>query len=75
MLHSHSPPTVSAADDRPMTQPPGSNAPVAKKYPALVRIPANAASGHNTGVIAQLHFYLDDIFPNTLGKPIFGGRL
>lgn len=37
-------------------------------------IPANSRSGHNTGVIAQLHFYLDDIFPNTLGKPIFGGR-
>jgi hypothetical protein len=38
-------------------------------------IPANSRSGRNTGVIAQLHFYLDDIFPNTLGRPIFGGRL
>ena len=37
-------------------------------------IPANSRTGRNTGVIAQLHFYLDDIFPNTLGKPIFGGR-
>jgi hypothetical protein len=24
------------------------------------------------GVLAQIHFYLDDIFPNSLGKPIFG---
>lgn len=24
-----------------------------------------------TGVIAELHFFLDDIFPNTLGKPLF----
>jgi hypothetical protein len=35
-------------------------------------IPINRASGSHTGVIAQLHFYLDDIFPNSLGKPIFG---
>jgi hypothetical protein len=24
------------------------------------------------GVIAQLHFYLDDIDPRGIGKPIFG---
>jgi hypothetical protein len=24
------------------------------------------------GAIAQVHFFLDDIFPNSLGKPIFG---
>jgi hypothetical protein len=35
-------------------------------------IPANARSGHNVGAIVQLHFYLDDIFPTTIGKPIFG---
>jgi hypothetical protein len=23
------------------------------------------------GVIGQLHFYLDDLFPTTIGKPIF----
>jgi hypothetical protein len=34
-------------------------------------IPANKAAGTNVGVIAQLHFFFDDIFPNTLGKPIF----
>lgn len=34
-------------------------------------IPVNAASGHNVGVIAELHFFLDDIFPNSIGKPIF----
>ena len=28
----------------------------------------------NIGVIAQLHFYIDDLFPNTLGTPIFGGK-
>jgi len=37
-------------------------------------IPANHASGNELGVIAQLHFYLDDIFPNTLGKPLFAGE-
>lgn len=34
-------------------------------------IPVNAASGHNVGVIAELHLFLDDIFPNTIGRPIF----
>ena len=37
-------------------------------------IPANKASGGNIGVIAQLHFYMDDLFPHTLGTPIFGGN-
>jgi hypothetical protein len=35
-------------------------------------IPATAASGKNVGVIAQVHFYLDDIFPDTIGRPLFG---
>jgi len=37
-------------------------------------IPANRASGNAVGVIAQLHFYIDDIFPHSLGRPIFGGK-
>jgi hypothetical protein len=37
-------------------------------------IPANPRTGHNVGAIAQLHFYLDDIFPRSFGKPLFGGR-
>jgi hypothetical protein len=35
-------------------------------------LPVNDASGRGIGGIAQLHFYLDDLFPHTLGKPIFG---
>lgn len=38
-------------------------------------IPANSASGGAVGVIAQMHFYIDDIFPASLGRPIFGGSL
>jgi hypothetical protein len=34
-------------------------------------IPVNRDSGHGVGVIAQAHFYLDDIFPTTIGKPLF----
>jgi hypothetical protein len=34
-------------------------------------IPVNRASGTSVGVIAQLHFFLDDIFPNSLGRPLF----
>jgi len=36
-------------------------------------VPINRASGTGVGVLAQLHLYLDDIFPTTIGKPIFGG--
>jgi hypothetical protein len=35
-------------------------------------IPANRASGTGVGVLAQLHLYLDDLFPTGIGKPIFG---
>jgi hypothetical protein len=34
------------------------------------QIPVNAASGNGVGAIAELHFFLDDIFPNSLGKPL-----
>jgi hypothetical protein len=35
-------------------------------------VPINRQSGSGVGVIAQVHFYLDDIFPRTIGKPLFG---
>ncbi len=35
-------------------------------------IPANKASGTNVGVIAQFHVFFDDLFPNSLGKPLLG---
>ena len=33
-------------------------------------IPANRFSGRGYGGVVQLHFYLDDIFPRSIGKPI-----
>jgi hypothetical protein len=33
-------------------------------------IPGNTATGTHVGVIAQFHIFLDDLFPNSLGKPI-----
>jgi hypothetical protein len=36
-------------------------------------IPVNRATGRNVGVVAQLHFYIDDMFPDTFGRPLFGG--
>lgn len=35
-------------------------------------IPVNHASGDSVGLKMQLHFYIDDIFPRSLGTPIFG---
>jgi hypothetical protein len=37
-------------------------------------IPINERTGNNVGVIAQLHFFVDDLFPNSLGRPLFGGN-
>jgi hypothetical protein len=37
-------------------------------------IPVNSRSGSEIGFIAQLHFYLDDLFPRTLGRPLFGKK-
>jgi hypothetical protein len=38
-------------------------------------IPVNGASGHGAGVVASLDLFLDDIFPNTIGKPTFSQTL
>jgi hypothetical protein len=35
------------------------------------RIPVNSRTGNDTGVYALLHFFIDDIFPNSLGRPLF----
>jgi len=46
---------------------------VSKSYQIGVEalIPVNRASGSTVGVIGQLHFYLDDIAPRSIGRPIF----
>ena len=36
-------------------------------------IPINSRTGSDVGFIAQLHFYLDDLFPHSIGRPLFGG--
>jgi hypothetical protein len=35
-------------------------------------IPMNKATGGKTGVLFQIHFFMDDLFPKTIGKPVFG---
>jgi hypothetical protein len=35
--------------------------------------PVNHASGTGVGFLGQLHLYLDDIFPTTIGRPLLGG--
>jgi hypothetical protein len=35
-------------------------------------IPLNRESGHNVGFLTQLHFYVDDLLPGSLGRPLFG---
>jgi hypothetical protein len=41
---------------------------------AEAMIPVNSRTGNDVGFIAQLHFYLDDLFPHSLGRPLFGGN-
>ena len=47
---------------------------MAEKYQLAVEasIPVNRASGDDIGVIGNVHFFLEDIFPQSIGKPIFG---
>ena len=35
------------------------------------QIPVNRATGSHVGILFDAHLYFDDIFPNSLGKPIF----
>ena len=37
-------------------------------------IPINSRTGSDVGFIAQLHFYFDDLFPHSIGRPLFGGN-
>ena len=38
----------------------------------MAQIPINSASGSHVGALAVVDFFLDDIAPDTLGKPLFG---
>lgn len=37
-------------------------------------VPINSRTGTDVGFIAQVHFYLDDLFPRTIGRPLFAGN-
>jgi len=37
---------------------------------AEVQIPINDRSGENVGVLTIVHFFIDDLFPNSFGRPI-----
>ncbi|MDA8155736.1 MAG: hypothetical protein M0Z52_04670 [Actinomycetota bacterium] len=34
-------------------------------------IPVNSGSGHSVGVLGLVHLFVDDLFPQSLGKPVF----
>jgi hypothetical protein len=34
-------------------------------------VPINAASGHGVGFVFQVHWFLDDLFPHSIGRPIW----
>ncbi len=34
-------------------------------------VPINERTGKNVGIRGQIHFFLDDLFPRTLGRPLF----
>jgi hypothetical protein len=35
------------------------------------QIPVNRATGTHTGILVQAHLFFDDIFPTSIGKPLF----
>jgi len=34
-------------------------------------VPVNSLSGSRSGVLLQVHFFIDDIFPRSFGRPVF----
>jgi len=48
--------------------------PISFELGAAAQIPINHASGRHVGWAAILDFFLDDMFPDSLGKPLFGPR-
>ena len=37
----------------------------------MAQIPINEASGRHVGALAIVDFFLDDIAPDSIGKPLF----
>ncbi len=35
-------------------------------------VPMNKNTGGKTGVLFQIHFFIDDLFPNSIGRPLVG---
>lgn len=46
--------------------------PVSFEVGAVAQIPINSASGRHVGALGILDFFFDDMFPDSIGKPIFG---
>jgi hypothetical protein len=46
--------------------------PISFELGAVAAIPINRASGRHVGALAILDLFFDDMFPDTLGKPLFG---
>jgi len=44
----------------------------AMQYGLEAIVPVTDATGRGVGAVAQVHFYLDDLFPHGIGKPVFG---
>ena len=44
--------------------------PAIRQFGAEAIIPANRFTGHGYGGVFQLHFYLDDLLPRSIGRPI-----
>jgi hypothetical protein len=34
-------------------------------------LPVNSRTGGGKGVLFQVHFFLDDLFPQSIGRPVF----
>jgi hypothetical protein len=41
------------------------------QFGVAAQIPINDRTGNNVGVFGLVHFFLDDMFPHSIGKPLF----
>ncbi|HKN18506.1 MAG TPA: hypothetical protein VJW95_01820, partial [Dissulfurispiraceae bacterium] len=41
------------------------------EFGIAAQIPINSQSGKSVGVLGLIHFFVDDLFPKSIGAPIF----
>jgi hypothetical protein len=41
------------------------------EFGVAAQVPINSRSGSSVGILGLIHLYVDDLFPKSIGRPIF----